>query len=209
MVRIMVGALAALMVTVAPSVAQQVKITEGMASANFAIKGQPITISRNQDPANRLAPDFTKTSRACPPFCVTAMEAAPGVETVGELDVISFLEKDVAAGNGLLLDTRTPEWFAKGSIPGALNVPSETLAEKNPYRDEILRALGGVKTSTGWDFTNATKLMMFCNGPWCDQSPRAIRGLIDAGYPAEKIWYYRGGMQVWNTLGLTTTSPSS
>lgn len=209
MVRIAVGALSALLVTVAPGAAQQVKITEGMASANFAIKGQPISIARNQDPANRLTPDFTKTSRACPPFCVTAMEAAPGVATVGELEVISFLEKDVAAGAGLLLDTRTPEWFAKGSIPGALNVPSETLAEKNPYRDEILRALGGVKSGESWDFTNATTLMMFCNGPWCDQSPRAIRGLIEAGYPAQRIRYYRGGMQVWNTLGLTTTAPGS
>jgi hypothetical protein len=27
--------------------------------------------------------------------------------------------------------------------------------------------------------------------------------MIAAGYPAERIAYYRGGMQVWRLLGLT------
>jgi hypothetical protein len=27
--------------------------------------------------------------------------------------------------------------------------------------------------------------------------------MIEAGYPAEKIFYYRGGMQMWRMLGLT------
>lgn len=206
MVRLAAGALAALVITGAPGVAQQVQITQDMVKASLAIKGHEITIARDQDPASRLDPEFTKTARACPPSCITPMEAASGVLTVGELEVIAFLEADVAKGKGLLLDTRTPEWFAKGSIPGALNVPSETLEAKNPYRDEILRALGGVKTGESWDFTGATELLMFCNGPWCDQSQRAIRGLIEAGYPAQKIKYYRGGMQVWKTLGLTTTA---
>ena len=60
-----------------------------------------------------------------------------------------------------------------------------------------------------WDFDNATTLALFCNGPWCDQSPRAIRNLVDAGYPPEKLKYYRGGMQMWLLLGLTVTTPSS
>lgn len=29
--------------------------------------------------------------------------------------------------------------------------------------------------------------------------------MIDAGYPAEWIVYYRGGMQAWRMLGLTVT----
>jgi len=45
--------------------------------------------------------------------------------------------------------------------------------------------------------------MLWCNGPWCGQSPHAIRGLLDLGYPAEKLYYYRGGMQAWQSLGLT------
>ena len=44
-------------------------------------------------------------------------------------------------------------------------------------------------------------LVLFCNGPWCGQSPTAIREMIAAGYPAERISYYRGGMLDWRLLG--------
>ncbi len=138
------------------------------------------------------------------------MEVAPGgVETVGEVEVISFLENNVAGGTGLLIDSRVPDGFAKGTIPGAVNVPFATLDPTNPpYRDEILKALGATQSGGTWDFSGAMALTLFCNGPWCDQSPRAIRSLLAAGYPAEKISYYRGGgMQLWLLLGLTTKSP--
>jgi hypothetical protein len=46
---------------------------------------------------------------------------------------------------------------------------------------------------------------IFCNGLWCGQSPTAIRAMIAAGYPAERVFYYRGGMQSWRVLGLTVT----
>ena len=58
-----------------------------------------------------------------------------------------------------------------------------------------------------WDFTDAKELVLWCNGPSCGQSPRAIRGLLDVGYPGEKIKYYRGGMQMWQLWGLTTVVP--
>jgi rhodanese-related sulfurtransferase len=58
-----------------------------------------------------------------------------------------------------------------------------------------------------WDFTNAKELVLFCNGPWCGQSPRAIRGLLKLGYPANKLFYYRGGMQMWQMGGFTTIVP--
>jgi rhodanese-related sulfurtransferase len=64
-----------------------------------------------------------------------------------------------------------------------------------------------VKTASGWDFSAALDLAMFCNGPWCDQSPRAIRNLTEAGYPPEKLRYYRGGMQLWLLLGLSVQTP--
>jgi len=49
------------------------------------------------------------------------------------------------------------------------------------------------------------EIALFCNGPWCGQSPTAIRRIIEAGFPAEKISYYRGGMQVWRMMGFTVT----
>ena len=209
MFRLASGAILALAMTHMQATAQEVKITPDVASATIQINGEIIQIGRIQDTGNRLEGEFTKTSRPCPPFCISPMAAAPGVATVGEVEVISFLENEVAGGEGLLIDSRVPDWFAKGTIPGAVNVPFATLEPTNPYRDEILKALGATQAGGAWDYSGAMKLTLFCNGPWCDQSPRAIRSLLSAGYPAEKIRYYRGGMQLWLLLGLTTKSPAS
>ena len=53
----------------------------------------------------------------------------------------------------------------------------------------------------------AKTLVMFCNGMWCGQSPANIRTLLRFGYPADKLKWYRGGMQDWEILGLTTVTP--
>lgn len=187
--------------------AQEVRITQDMAVRDIEIDGKLVTFERVQDSANTLTGEFAKTSRPCPPFCIHAMSAANGVETIGELELMDFLDGPVRKGSGLLIDSRVPEWYAKGSIPGAINVPFSTLEPTNPYRDEILNALGAKKLGSGWDFSGAYDLALFCNGPWCDQSPRAIRDLLSVGYPAGKLRYYRGGMQVWLMLGLNTVSP--
>ena len=52
-------------------------------------------------------------------------------------------------------------------------------------------------------------VVLFCNGPWCGQSPTAIRRMIEAGFPADHISYYRGGMQVWRMLGLSVLVPQN
>lgn len=188
--------------------AQDVSITPDWARAEFVINGQDVLIERDQNQDAVIDPSFAKTSRACPPFCIHPMSGGEGVATVGEIEVIDFIDNYVEEGTGLLLDSRIPSWFAKGSIPGAVNLPFTALEPDNKYRDEILQALGGVKSGEDWDFSAATELLLFCNGPWCDQSPRAIQNLLTAGYPAEKIRYYRGGMQVWLLLGLTTAQPA-
>ncbi|RUM76239.1 MAG: rhodanese-like domain-containing protein, partial [Sulfurovum sp.] len=65
-------------------------------------------------------------------------------------------------------------------------------------------AIANGDTSKVFDFSNAKTLVMFCNGMWCGQSPASIAALRKFGYPAEKLKYYRGGMQDWHILGLTT-----
>lgn len=203
------GLLCLFMSIATPSIAsEEVRITPDIAARTIILNGTPLTIERIQDSENRLEGEFTRTSRPCPPFCIGPMSAAPGVVTIGELEVMEFLDTRVATGAGLLLDSRLPEFYAKGTIPGAVNLPFATLDPANPYRDEILQALGAVKAGAGWDFSGAMELAMFCNGPWCDQSPRAIRHLIQSGYPADKIQYYRGGMQLWLLLGLTSHMPA-
>jgi hypothetical protein len=41
---------------------------------------------------------------------------------------------------------------------------------------------------------------------WCGQSPTSINALLKFGYPADKIKYYRDGIQGWAILGLTLVS---
>ena len=188
------------------AMAQDVRITQDLDKVSVNVNGANVVIERNQNPANRLSSEFTKTSRPCPPFCIQPMILAPGVSTYGELEVISFLQQDVAEGKGLLIDTRLPEWHEKGSIPGAVNLPFSTLEENNPFRDEILRALGASDAGGAWDFANVFTLTLFCNGPWCEQTARAVTALLQVGYPPEKLNFYRGGMQNWLLLGLTTTA---
>lgn len=192
-----------------PAAAQEVGITEALPAVEMVISGKTITIARNQDQDARIDDEFAKTSRACPPFCIHPMQVAPGVVTLGELEVIDFLRDQVVSGKGVLIDSRLPEWNAKGTIPGAVNVPFATLAPENPYRVEILKALGAKPLADGTlDFSSVMSVAMFCNGPWCDQSPRAIRYLTEAGFPPEKLFYYRGGMQDWLLLGLTVVKPN-
>ena len=187
----------------------KVKIAPGLPAVEVTIGGKTIRIQRNQDTRHKLTNSFTKTSRPCPPFCVQPMVPAPGVRPVGELELLDFLKKKVEPGKGVLVDARIPAWFKKGTIPGAVNIPFTLFDKKNPYRDRILMVLGAKKLSDGtWDFGTARELLLFCNGPWCGQSPRAIRNLIAAGYPPEKLLYYRGGMQNWQLLGLTVTKPA-
>lgn len=189
---------------------QSVKITQDLPAFEVKIGGKAHRIDRIQDTSHRLTNSFSKTSRKCPPFCIHPMKAAPGIETVGELELLDFLKDSVEPGNGLLIDARIAKFYDKGTIPGAVNIPFTLFSpDQNPFIDKIRAVLGGKKNADGnWNFANALKLMLFCNGPWCDQSPRALRNLLSAGYPADKLFYYRGGMQNWQNLGLTVEVPT-
>ena len=165
---------------------------------------------RIQDEDHRLTDDFARTSRPCPPFCIHPMEAAPGVKTVGELELLDFVTHEVKKGSGILIDARMPSWYETETIPGAINMPHVIFTTPSRQREQVLKLLGGVRNKQGkWTFgANVPTLLLFCNGPWCDQSPHAIQELIKLGYPAGKLLYYRGGMQMWKLLGLTTVVPS-
>ena len=66
----------------------KVKITKDLASVDVMHDGKKVTIQRNQDNKNTVIPAFAKTSRNCPPFCINPIKLAPGVETLGELEVL-------------------------------------------------------------------------------------------------------------------------
>ena len=110
---------------------------------------------------------------------IQPMQVAEGVRTVGEAELIAHLEQGLP-----LIDSRTRDYFVVSTIPGAKSTPyPETVARM----DELDRERPSV---------------FFCNGPQCGQSPTAIRALLAAGFPADKMLYYRGGLHDWLTLGL-------
>lgn len=215
-----------------PAAALEVNIAEFLPYVDIEYGGKNIRIMRIQDAQHTLTGGFAKTSRPCPPFCFQPMNVAPGVTTVGEVEVVRFIGERVARKTALLIDSRTPDWFEQGTIPGAINIPFFVYDEENRSKPEFARAMQamGVRPATahqtevgfwdrifrsadtsrirnGLDFSGAKDVLLFCNGPWCEQSPRAIRGLLAVGYPAEKIHYYRGGMQLWQMGGFTTVVP--
>ena len=158
----------------------EVKINGSMPSVTVLTKDGPVKIMRNQDQTATIDPTYAKTSRKCPPFCIQPMEVAPGVTTVGEVELLKF-----AKVGGKLIDGRTVKWHLDGTIPGAINMPYTQMAQR-------LDELGCIKKSDKiWNCSNAEKVLLFCNGPWCGQSPMAIKAMLREGYPAEKILYYR------------------
>jgi rhodanese-related sulfurtransferase len=194
------------------------KITPNLSSVEVMVNGEKVTISRGHDPNATLPAVYEKTDRGCPPFCVQPMHVAPGVETIGELDVLAYLKRASEGDSSILVvDSRTPDWVMRGTIPGSVNVPwtkinqesgtFETPTEADTIDHVLHDQFGATKTDSGWDFGKAKTLVMFCNGIWCHQSSLNILTLVKLGYPADKIKWYRGGMQDWLSVGLTTVKP--
>jgi rhodanese-related sulfurtransferase len=206
-----------------------VGITPDLQKLEFMHDGKSYTIMRNQDQKNTINENFAKTSRKCPPFCIQPIALAPGVETLGEVEMIHYIKKMSEGENILVVDSRTPDWVERGTIPGAKNIPWTKL---NPAKGattegiiEVMTKEFGAKLAEGadaftvdeavaegnagkaFDYSRARTLVMFCNGMWCGQSPNNILNLLKFGYPADKLKWYRGGMQDWEVLGLSTVKP--
>jgi rhodanese-related sulfurtransferase len=91
---------------------------------------------------------------------------------------------------GPLVDCRLPRYLAGGTIPTAVNIPHGEIVERchELDRDAVT--------------------VVFCNGPQCPASSGAVNALLQAGWPARALAYYRGGIHDWVTLGLPLTPPA-
>ncbi len=190
---------------------QQVNITRELEAFMVKHGEREVEIRRNQDTDALIDPDFARTSRPCPPFCAQPMLVSPAVATIGEAELVAFMQTRLKEGAGVLVDARTADWYQRGTIPGSVNIPYTHL-NPNQGADELtledsLLLLGVTLEDETWDFSGAREVVLWCNGPWCGQSPTAIRGLLSIGYPAEKLYYYRGGMQLWRIFGLPVIYP--
>lgn len=174
-----------------------VNITSDMPSVTVPTEEGEVVISRIDDPAHELSGEWARTSRNCPNFCVQPMVPAPGVTPIGELELLAMLQDpDV-----IVVDSRVAADHAGGTIPGAISIPYNEATDR-------LDELGCELDFDGFDCETAKPVALFCNGNWCGQSPTAARRMIEAGFPADKIHYYRGGMHAWRMLGLTVTGGS-
>jgi len=131
------------------------------------------------------------------------------VQTVGELEVLAFMKQMQKRDDMMLIDARKEEWYNYRTIPGSVNIPFNYIKNHKAHEfryEEYLQKMGvEIDRHTRFDFRNAKKLLVFCNGPWCSQSIAFIDSLIEAGYDPEKIKWYRGGMQTWLQAGMTST----
>lgn len=223
--------LAAVMLTTAgAALALDVKLDNVRDSVETIHQGRVVKVERIQNSKHLITGSFAKTSRKCPPFCIQPTTVDAGVKSVTEIDIFDFMQDEIVSGDGVLVDARVASWHKKGTIPGSINIPF-TVFESSPQEPKLVDSLyklgvrrrgevnpvlrtleqfgllsGELKTDD-WDFSQAKQLILWCNGPWCGQSPRAIKALLKLGYPADRLAYYRGGMQIWQILGLTTIEP--
>jgi rhodanese-related sulfurtransferase len=110
---------------------------------------------------------------------------APGVQTIGELELI-----ELANAGAQLVDCRLPAYTEAGTIPGARCIPHDELGARAGELDPV------------------APLVVFCNGPQCTATAQAVPDLLAAGWPAQRLRYYRGGIHDWVTLGLPLSAPA-
>lgn len=81
----------------------------------------------------------------------------------------------------VILDVRSPEMYAAGHVPGAVNLPRARIVGRN------LEA-----------YPPATVFVVYCNGPHCNGADRAAVRLARLGRPVKKMI---GGVTGWKDEG--------
>lgn len=180
-----------------------VPISKGIKSIDITLNGETFTLMRNQTRGNKISDLYITTDRGTP----QPMVLAQGVETVGELEFIDYMQKAQTDKSIVIVDSRKPGWYAKLRIPGAINIPFTHFTEKALSVEAMEDELDVIDNNGQLDFSKAKTIVVYCNGYWCGQTPAMVKNapysLLNMGYPANKIKYYRGGMQAWTSLGFT------
>ena len=159
--------------------------------------------------ANEDVPKECKATFVTTVGQIQPMHIHPKVETYGELEVMRFLKQMQKDNTMLLVDIRSEEWYEYRTIPGAVNVSHYYISRAKSFPKQFshsLEVLGVKKVNDTYDFSKAKMIVLFCNGAWCSQSPNMIKNLLTLGYPAEKIKWYRGGMNDWLVMSMTSTN---
>jgi rhodanese-related sulfurtransferase/DNA-binding transcriptional ArsR family regulator len=84
------------------------------------------------------------------------------------------------SGEALVIDVRPPEEYEAGHIPGAINVPLETLPRRLA------------------DFPRRKEVVAYCRGPYCMLAVEAVKRLRNRGYRARRL---EDGFPEWKAEG--------
>lgn len=121
---------------------------------------------------------------------VTRVPAADPEEAVARLSARFRFETDCAdvasdLAHGVtgfvVVDARSPEKYAAGHVPGALNLPTTTISERS---------------TVGLD--REPVYITYCDGPHCNGSTRAALHLAELGFRVKEML---GGFHFWTLDG--------
>ena len=109
----------------------------------------------------------------------------PDSETAGPV-VISMaqMKKLFAQKQAVLLDARSKNEYEQGHIPGAINIPYESMQDDMAKIDSLHQ--------DKW-------VVCFCDGPPCDLGELLANELFGMGFP--KVAIFQGGMNEWTKQG--------
>ena len=180
----------------------KVKITPDISYLYVYHKGKAVKTHRIQNTKHKLTGDYALTYR--PGTYIQPIDLKNGVKTIGEVEVLDFMKDKVNKKKGLIIDVRDRTKYANESLPSAVDIPVK-IGKNEGALKKIFNSLGMQETEGGkWNDDRAMELVVYCDGPWSNESTSMINILLKHGYPANKIFYYRGGFQMWKILGFTT-----
>ena len=98
---------------------------------------------------------------------------------------VSDVHADLAANTPdlAIVDSRSPEAWAQGHIPGAIHIPTSEIRSRAP--EEI---------------PPGTTVVTYCWGPACNGATRAALEFAKLGYPVKELI---GGFEYWAREGFT------
>jgi rhodanese-related sulfurtransferase len=120
------------------------------------------------------------------PSLVSAIPAAPPQDASHHFAGLLAFETDcwdvhesieTGTADFVLLDVRSPELFANGHVPTAINLPHRRIIERNLL-----------------EYPMDTLFVVYCAGPHCNGADRAALRLADLGRSVKKMI---GGIEGW------------
>jgi rhodanese-related sulfurtransferase len=126
---------------------------------------------------------------------VTQVPAARSEEALAHFEGLLRFETDCwdvhhAMSNGrqdfVLLDVRSPDLYAAGHVPGAINLPHGRIVERNLE-----------------SFPADVTFVVYCAGPHCNGADKTAVRLARLGRPVKKMI---GGVEGWRDEGFELAS---